>query len=243
MLPLEPLNPYTVIKDFPDFIAIDKAPGVSVHRDQAERGLVETVAAEQGYSQLFLVHRLDRITSGLLLLAKSSAACARLARLFEQREVEKYYLALAEGKPLKKQGLIQGDMQRTRNGSWRLDRTCTDPAITRFFSLSARPGLRLFTLRPSTGKTHQLRVALKSLGTPILGDQRYGGLAADRGYLHAAALRFDYEGESIELCAPPTLGRWFNDSEVAAALATQATPWTLPWVVKVKTQGQDSLAR
>jgi tRNA pseudouridine32 synthase/23S rRNA pseudouridine746 synthase len=224
-----PATRYAVVADFADFMVIDKAPGVSVHRDRECSGLVEQVAAEQGCAKLYLVHRLDRMTSGLLLLAKSAASCAALAALFAQRRIDKYYLALTDAKPLKKQGLVRGDMQRSRNGSWRLSRLQSDPAITQFFSYGVRPGLRLFVLRPGTGKTHQLRVAMKSLGAPVLGDGRYGGSGADRGYLHAWALRFEHAGENFSIGVEPRQGEYFNSAEVRAAIAAVGAPWLLPW--------------
>ena len=83
-------------------------------------------------------------------------------------------------------------MGKARNGSYRLLRTLDNPAITRFWSrLDTSFGERLFLLKPHTGKTHQLRVAMKSLGAPIFGDTRYGGDEADRTYLHAWALEFN----------------------------------------------------
>jgi len=220
---------FSRVADFPDFLVIDKAPGVSVHRDREPEGLVERVAAATGHERLYLVHRLDRMTSGLLLLAKNAASCAALAELFARRRVEKYYFALSASRPQKKQGLVRGDMERTRGGSWRLCRAQTDPAVTRFFSISAAAGLRLFVLRPETGKTHQLRVAMKSLGAPVLGDSRYGGEPADRGYLHAYALRFDYRGQHICLQSQPRHGRLFAEAEVREALSRVAEPWRLPW--------------
>jgi tRNA pseudouridine32 synthase / 23S rRNA pseudouridine746 synthase len=223
------MPPYTLVLDSADFIAIHKAPDISVHRDDSEQGLVTRIGTELGYDKLYLVHRLDRMTSGLLLLAKTATSCAELAQLFAQRSIEKYYVALSAHKPLKKQGLVRGDMERSRNGSWRLARTHNDPALTRFFSRSVQPGLRLFTLRPGTGKTHQLRVAMKSLGAPILGDGRYGGGVADRGYLHAYALRFEYAGESFTLCEMPREGQWFDIAAVRTALQEQNAPWLLPW--------------
>lgn len=219
------IPPYELVADCADFLVIDKAPGVSVHRDDAASGLVDRIAAEQGYARLYLVHRLDRMTSGLLLLAKSAQACAALAELFAERRVQKLYVALSDRRPTKKQGSVRGDMERARNGSWRLARSMENPARTEFVSSSVGPGLRLFALRPATGRTHQLRVALKSLGAPIIGDLRYGGSAADRGYLHACALRFDYARTSFEFDCPPRHGGLFCEPATQAAIAAALDGW------------------
>lgn len=219
------MTPYRLVADHADFLLIDKAPGISVHRDDAAVGLVERVAADGGYAQLYLVHRLDRMTSGLLLLAKSASACAELARGFAERRVDKLYVALSDRRPNKKQGTVRGDMQRARNGAWRLARSLEDPASTTFSSRSVKPGLRLFALHPATGKTHQLRVAMKSIGAPILGDVRYGGSVADRGYLHACALRFDYAGATLQFAEPPRSGVEFEDAAVQAAIGGAIEEW------------------
>jgi tRNA pseudouridine32 synthase/23S rRNA pseudouridine746 synthase len=220
-----PLPSYRLVADCADFLLIDKAPGISVHRDREVCGLVERVAVEQGYTQLYLVHRLDRMTTGLLLLAKSGASCAALARQFAERKVEKMYVALSDRKPLKKQGSIRGDMLRARDGAWRLARSLENPALTVFHSRSVGPRLRLFVLRPRTGKTHQLRVAMKSIGAPILGDSRYGGSAAERGYLHACALRFEYAGEIFCFSESPQIGRQFGDPVVRTVLQEELDGW------------------
>lgn len=223
--PGEQARLYRLVADCADFLLIDKAPGVSVHRDDEAVGLVEHVASDHGYTQLYLVHRLDRLTSGLLLLAKTAAACAALAQLFAERRVEKMYIALSDRKPLKKQGTVRGDMERARNGAWRLLRTLENPAHTAFTSRSARPGLRLFVLQPRTGKTHQLRVAMKSIGAPVLGDRRYGGSESDRGYLHACGLRFEYAGTAFQFGELPQIGAEFNDSLVQAAIREALDGW------------------
>jgi len=220
-----PPSSYRMVAERADFLLIDKAPDISVHRDQEQYGLVERVAAEHGCAQLYLVHRLDRMTSGLLLLAKSAASCAALARQFAEHKIEKMYVALSDRKPLKKQGSVRGDMLRARDGAWRLARSLENPALTVFHSRSVEPGLRLFVLRPRTGKTHQLRVAMKSLGAPILGDSRYGGSVAERGYLHACALRFEYAGETVCFSEPPRTGALFCDPMVQVALQEELDDW------------------
>lgn len=238
-------EPLRIVADHRDFVAIDKPAGVSVHRDQASQALVAQLESQLGGGKLYLVHRLDRMTSGVLLLARSAQACAELAALFAERCVGKFYVALSDRAPVRKQGLVRGDMVRSRNGSWRLTRTLQRPAVTQFFSYGVEPGLRLFVLRPATGRTHQLRVAMKSLGAPIIGDDRYGGSAADRGYLHAAALQFDWQGERQLLAAMPSGGELFRRESVCDALAArmpfEALPWpALPGAVRTVAEGEST---
>ena len=149
--------------------------------------------------KLFSVHRLDTLTSGLLLFAKSSQAAAEFTQMFTEHKVQKYYVALAKGKPKKKQGGIVGDMAKSRRSMHKLLRTKDNPAKTQFFSQSVAEGVRLYLLKPLTGKTHQLRVALASVGVPILGDKLYGGEEADRGYLHAYSLHFTFRDKCINI--------------------------------------------
>ncbi len=220
---------FRVIAEHTDFVAIDKPAGIGVHRDQAAQGLVALLEEQLGGGKLYLVHRLDRLTSGVLLLARSAEACAGLAALFAARRVDKFYVALSERAPARKQGLVRGDMVRARNGSWRLARTLENPAVTQFFSVGVEPGVRLFVLRPATGRTHQLRVAMKSLGAPILGDERYGGSDADRGYLHAASLAFDWCGQRQQIAVLPTEGELFRRESVQQAMAARMPFETLSW--------------
>ena len=210
----------TIVYQHPDFIVIDKPVGISVHKDQQECGLPDQVARQTGHSRLWLVHRLDKVTSGLLILATHSEAAATLSALFHQHQIEKHYIALSAYKPKKKQGLIIGDMQKGRNGNWKLCRSKQNPAVTRFNSVPCETGLRLFHLQPKSGKTHQIRVALKSLGSPILGDQRYGDkIVFDRTYLHAYGLRFYYHDQLIELQQPPQSGEYFLRPSVLQQIA------------------------
>jgi len=115
-----------------------------------------------------------------------------------------------------KQGTVAGDMTRGRRGSWLLQRSTNNPALTRFTSTSLAgeaPGTRAFLLKPETGRTHQLRVAMKALGSPVLGDSRYANAEdarkEERAYLHCAALRVVVGGEVIQVICPPTDGAVF----------------------------------
>ena len=203
-----------------DFIIIYKPCGLSVHKDQSEIGLTTLLAEQLGVPQVWLVHRLDKVTSGLLILALNAESAAEFFRLFSEHHIKKTYLALSNQKPKKKQGLIVGDMQKARNGAWKLCQSKENPAITRFKSVSCEPNLRLFILKPQTGKTHQLRVAMKSLGSPILGDALYGKKTEkiDRTYLHAARLQFEFKGQAFDVFTPPKEGEWWHRDAVQSQI-------------------------
>ena len=209
-----------IIYQTDDFIIIYKPCGLSVHKDQSEIGLTTLLAEQLGIPQVWLVHRLDKVTSGLLILALNAESTAEFFRLFSEHHIQKTYLALSNQKPKKKQGLIVGDMQKSRNGAWKLCQSKENPAITRFESVSCKPNLRLFILKPQTGKTHQLRVAMKSLGSPILGDSLYGKNTEniDRTYLHAARLQFEFKGQAFDVFIPPKEGEWWHREGVMSQI-------------------------
>ena len=200
---------FSLLAIAPSFVVINKHPGVGMHDEEGVKGLV-SLAREQLGLELYPVHRLDKVTSGVLLLARDPQSNRLLSMSFAERQVEKHYVALSREKPGKKQGWIKGDMSRGRRGTWLLQRSMTNPAITWFESGSVDgSSLRLFHVMPKTGKTHQIRVALKSIGAPILGDASYGGEQADRVYLHALALRFVFEGREYCYQAMPEQGALF----------------------------------
>ena len=120
-------------------------------------------------------------------------------------------------------------MLPSRRGSYRLLATKTHPAITQFVSCSLAPSERLFLVKPQTGKTHQIRVALKSLGSPIAGDQRYQArdeaVLEDRGYLHAFGLRFQLDNQDYSFVCPPSFGARF----LSAEFRLQCQAWHEPW--------------
>ncbi|MDG4812893.1 TIGR01621 family pseudouridine synthase [Hydrogenovibrio sp. 3SP14C1] len=227
--------PITVVFQSADFVVVDKPAGMNFHSEpdadgQKQPGLVVFVQQQLGVEELYPVHRLDKMTSGLVILALNKPSAQTFQQLFETRQVEKYYLAISTHKPKKKQGWVKGDMIPARRGSWKLSKTIENPAITQFISQNTRPGERWFLLKPYTGKTHQLRVALKSLGAPIAGDARYAlsveAEHEDRGYLHAFALRFTLHDESYEFCVPPQQGQRFQTAEAQTLLQQWQTPWS-----------------
>ncbi|NVK24491.1 MAG: TIGR01621 family pseudouridine synthase [Gammaproteobacteria bacterium] len=210
-----------VVFQHPDFYVVVKPNGISFNDQKAlsHSGVEET---EQGFfnqccayfnEELYPLHRLDKVTSGLMLLGRNKQAAQYFQRAFEQKDVEKIYIALSNNKPKRKQGSVVGDMEKSRAGQWKLMPTKLKPAKTRFFSFSVDDEklsrLRLYLLKPDTGKTHQLRVALKSLSAAILGDELYNGQTADRVYLHAYALRFQYQEQDFEFYRLPNSGEQF----------------------------------
>lgn len=224
---------YEIVENNPDFAVIYKKPGASFHSESGEPGLFETLKQQEAFSVLFPVHRLDKVTSGLLVMAKSAEVNKLLTDAFSQRQVQKYYLAISAKKPTKKQGLIKGDMTPARRGAWKLLPSLENPAITQFFSKSLGEGRRLFLLKPHTGKTHQLRVALKSLGAPIMGDLLYGDAIqnanCDRCYLHAYSLAFTLAGKHYRFTEVPREGEFFSDDLFRSALNEWRDPWVLAW--------------
>lgn len=216
------------------FVLVDKLAGMNFHSEE-EAGLAVVVKQQLQAEtpscevELYPVHRLDKMTSGLVLFALTKEAAQTFQTLFENREMDKFYLAIATDKPKKKQGWIKGDMQPARRGSWKLTSTQDNPAVTRFISQSIGPNQRLFLVKPLTGKTHQIRVALKSLGAPIAGDERYQNLQQarqeDRGYLHAFAIRFTLFGESYAFSVFPQEGQRF----LTEACVEQIRQWREAW--------------
>lgn len=144
------------------------------------------------------VHRLDRDTSGCLLLARNPKAHARFQQAFEAGAVAKRYLAVVEGVPTHEEGLIDLPLAKisTRESGWRMTGDAAGKAArTRWRALRTRDGRALIEFRPETGRTHQIRVhAAEGLGLPIAGDPVYGR-GGDAMLLHAAALALPRAGK------------------------------------------------
>ena len=222
-------------------LIVDKPPGMAFHADAGGDGVMQAARSAQAsgafdYSgRLFGVHRLDRGTSGMLLLAKDAETAGLLGYCLRAGTIAKFYVGLSSRRPSKKMGTVSGDMARSRRGAWKLLRSDERPAVTNFVS-SGVPGadgrpLRAFVLRPRTGRTHQLRVALKALGSPVLGDALYADSAEaaleERMYLHAAALRVPplAPGEpAVEVALCPDIGAHFAAAPFQAWFAARFPP-------------------
>ncbi|MEO2265903.1 TIGR01621 family pseudouridine synthase [Pseudoalteromonas pernae] len=216
-----------VIAQQDDFVVVNKPAGLNFHSEDGEAGLV-ALAAEQLGQDFYPVHRLDKVTSGLVVLPTRSDVAAQFTEMFTSRAINKFYLALSDAKPKKKQGWVKGDMDKARRGAYKLLKSNDNPAVTRFYSYSLAPKVRGFVLKPYSGKTHQLRVAMKSLSAPILGDSLYSGSAADRTYLHAYALEFQYKQQRFQFCAGNFQGEMSPFFEqLTHEIGNQ--PWQLDW--------------
>jgi tRNA pseudouridine32 synthase/23S rRNA pseudouridine746 synthase len=214
-----------VVFDHQDFVVINKPCGVAMH--DPINGICQLLSRQLAIPKLFLVHRLDTATSGCLLLAKNKSSAASLSQLFATRKIEKYYIAISDKKPKKKQGKIAGDMKKSRDGNYMLTtpQQSQAQAISFFISESIPSIGRLYYVKPVTGKTHQIRVALKSIGSPILGDTRYKGTSADRLYLHSMMLSFTYNGIAYCTQCMPLSGELFSPN----LLKQICHPNTLNW--------------
>ncbi|HEY0445148.1 MAG TPA: RNA pseudouridine synthase [Allosphingosinicella sp.] len=205
-------------------IVIDKPAGLAVHPGSATRESLEDYLEHFrfGFQRAPLpVHRLDRDTSGCLLLARNPKAHKRFQRAFEEKRVAKTYVAVLAGVPAVEAGTVDMPLGKvsTREEGWRIVHDAKGkPAVTHWRTAAVKDGRAVVVFSPETGRTHQIRVhAASGIGIPISGDPVYG---AGRGpmLLHALSLRLDREGKApVEATAPlpPTfVNAGFGDVEL-----------------------------
>lgn len=207
--------PFTVAYEDEHLLVVDKPAGVVVHpaRGHATGTLVQALAgrAAGGDSpeRPGIVHRLDRDTSGLLVVARSEAVHRKLRAMLQRREITREYLALVEGRPPARSGTIDAPLGRDRRERTVISTATDDPreAVTHFEIERALPRATLLRVRLQTGRTHQIRAHLKAIGHPVAGDPVYGSPGAyglERQFLHAARLAFDHpvSGERVDVRSP-----------------------------------------
>jgi 23S rRNA pseudouridine1911/1915/1917 synthase len=196
-------------------LVIDKPAGVVVHPGAGHRAgtLVQAlegrVAGGGDPDRPGVVHRLDRDTSGLLVMARSDAVHAALQQALRERRIEREYVALVDGRPAARRGTIDAPLGRDRRVRTRMSTETDQPreAVTHFEVERNLPGATLLRVRLETGRTHQIRAHLLAIGHPVLGDPEYGrrGLPGlSRQFLHARRLAFEHPvtGDAIDLSSP-----------------------------------------
>lgn len=196
-----------------EILVLDKPSGIAVHKGPKGGETLDAFfpalqfdAAEPPQ----LAHRLDRETSGCLVLGRNKGALKRLGAMFADGRIRKVYVALCCGVPAETEGRIDLPLARRSHDKrswWMKVDPSGDPSLTRYRVLAARGGLSFLALQPETGRTHQLRVHCAAKGWPIAGDRIYGGdraMAASRQLqLHAARIRLPAKGGSpVEVTAP-----------------------------------------
>ena len=216
----EPL-PLAVLHEDDDVVVIDKPSGMVVHPGSGNRTGTLVNALLYRYRDLAaqfpgsprpgIVHRLDKGTSGVIIVAKHAGVHAHLARQFSERRVGKLYVAWVAGRPIPGVGRIATRLRRDPANPLRvrISREQGKVAVTRYRVRATAPGASLVALRPLTGRTHQLRAHMRWLGHPILGDPLYAGRAkgtAPRLLLHAHRLAIALPGATERTtfeAAPP----------------------------------------
>ena len=187
-----------------DIVAVNKPAGISVHpsgnnrRGTLVNGLIAQISDLSeigGIERPGIVHRLDKDTSGIILVAKNDYSHHHLGQQFKDRKLEKKYLALVSGLPRSTEGIIEGPIGRDpRNRKRMAIVTDGKHARTRYKILGGTPHQSLLEVQLDTGRTHQIRVHMASIGHPIIGDRTYGGKSSlvDRQFLHAHKISFTH---------------------------------------------------
>ena len=197
-------------------LVVDKPAGIVVHPSAGHasgtlvHGLLGHAAAGgEEPERPGIVHRLDRDTSGLLVVARSDEAHRRLQGLLRQRKLVREYLALVRGRPRSRRGRIEAPIGRDRRDPTRISLDTDTPrdAVTNFEALETLRSHALLRVALETGRTHQIRVHLAAIELPVAGDPVYGvegDLGLERQFLHAARLAFPHPmtGEPVEAVSP-----------------------------------------
>ena len=227
--------PLTILYEDADVVAVDKPAGTVVHAGAGVHSgtLVNALlhrfgalSAVGGEMRPGIVHRLDRYTSGVILVAKNDAAHRKLAAQFSGRQVEKVYLALVHGAVKQESGSVDRPIARDPVHRTRMTARLRDgrPAHTEYRVTARLPGFTFLEVKIGTGRTHQIRVHLASIHHPVAGDTLYGAPAKVEGrpplgrfFLHARRIRFHQpttgEEVAVESPLPAELEKWMEGLE------------------------------
>lgn len=192
-----------IVRETPDLLVVDKPSGVLTMPARGELAKAKHLVGllHQRFGKVFVVHRLDRDASGLILFARTEKAHRYYSGLFETRAVEKHYLVAAEGKVKDERGEI--DKPLKQRGSGRVSVAFDGKAsVTTYKVLERHKTATVLDVSIATGRRHQIRAHLYSIGHPVIGDPMYGDAAKQAKYprlmLHAWKLRFN----DMKTCAP-----------------------------------------
>ena len=205
---------FPVVFEDPSLLVIDKPSGVAVHGGSGvSYGVIESLRAARPQAKMLeLAHRLDRDTSGLLLVAKKRSVLVELHRMLREGEIEKVYVAVVKGVPAKKHFEIREALHKYVNAKGERRVSVKEggmEAATKVKLLKSSPGLSVLQLHLLTGRTHQIRVHLAHAGHPILGDDKYGDFELNRALarqgvkrllLHARRLAFKHPLDGKPMC-------------------------------------------
>jgi 23S rRNA pseudouridine1911/1915/1917 synthase len=233
----EPAVPFMVAYEDDHLLVVDKPAGLVVHparghhRGTLAQALAGRAAGGEDPFRAGIVHRLDRDTSGLLVVAKSDSVHRALKALLAARELHREYLTLVDGRPPARTGTIDAPIGRHRRDRVLMSIDTAEPreARTHFEVEQLLPRATLLRVVLDTGRTHQIRVHMSAIGHPVCGDPQYGTAGEyglKRQFLHAARLAFAHPvtGEAVDLRSP-------LPEDLLAALA------------RAETEGQDSKKR
>jgi 23S rRNA pseudouridine1911/1915/1917 synthase len=206
---------FTIVYEDSDLLVVDKPAGVVVHPARGHQqgtlaqALADRAAGGEDPERAGIVHRLDKDTSGLLVVAKSAQVHRLLKALISSRELHREYLALVDGIPPARTGTIDAPIGRDRRDRLLISLTSDHPreARTHFELVEALGGAALLRVTLETGRTHQIRVHMSAIGHPVVGDRSYGGtvrFGLKRQFLHAARLSFVHpiSGKPIDVTSP-----------------------------------------
>lgn len=209
------LPPEALLYEDKELIAVNKPAGINSQRTPYQfKGTLEYWVSEYFKSQgsnepARVVHRLDRGTSGAMLFPKNKPAAAWLSKQFQDGLVEKRYLALVNGTPDKENWVVDAPIGKVGSARYGIVEEGKQ-AITDFKLVATDRNFSLIEAKPLTGRTHQIRVHLASIGFPIAGDSTYGGSVADRMMLHCSSMTFQ-NSRKVEICVNAPLDGGFAE--------------------------------
>ncbi len=205
----------SVFAESDDYLLLNKPPGLAVHGGSGLAfGAIDALRQARAEPGLELVHRLDRGTSGCLLIARNAGVGRTMQGLFREREIEKSYLALVDGKWVHGNKTVDAPLAKNKEHAGERRVIVSESgqsAVSHFDCIEAYEQGSAVRVNIETGRTHQIRVHAKHCAHPVIGDTRYGDnqrntyfkrLGLQRLYLHSERLAFSWQGEYVDLRAP-----------------------------------------